>query len=151
MSRTATLIATLFGIGRFPVAPGTIASLVALPFAWLILRDFGPLALAGAALAATIIGIWATDRYARETRREDPSECVIDELVGQWFACALVPLTLAGFLLAFALFRFFDITKLWPISRAERLAGGLGIMADDVVAGVLAAILVAVFHRIGLV
>ena len=143
MNRAARLIATVFEIGRAPVAPGTVASLVALPFAWLILRDFGPLALGASGFAAFLLGVWACDVQARETGRDDPSECVIDELAGQWLACALVPCTLSGFALAFLWFRFFDITKLWPISASEKLPGGLGIMADDMVAGLFAGAIVA--------
>jgi phosphatidylglycerophosphatase A len=143
MNRAAGLIATVFGVGRAPFAPGTVASIVALPFAWLILR-FGNTPLLGvAAAAASLIGIWACDVYVKDTGREDPSECVIDEVAGQWIACAFAPLSLAGFALAFVLFRLFDITKLWPISAAERLRGGLGVMADDLVAGLFAGILVA--------
>ena len=86
------------------------------------------------------------------TGRDDPSECVIDEVAGQFLACAMAPLSLFGFLLAFALFRLFDISKLWPISEAERLRGGLGqSMADDMVAGLLAGLIVAVVASLGLI
>ena len=87
----------------------------------------------------------------RTTDETDPSECVIDEVAGQFLACALAPLSLYGFILAFALFRLFDISKLWPISEAERLRGGLGIVADDMVAGLLAGLIVAVVASLGLI
>ncbi len=147
-------IVTLFGIGRARTAPGTLASLAALPPAWLIAwggggwNGRGFLLLAG--LAAFAIGTWASDVYAREKGRKDPSECVIDELAGQWIACAFAPLNIWAYLLAFILFRAFDIAKPWPISRAERLPGGLGIMADDVVAGLAAAAVIAVLAHAGI-
>jgi phosphatidylglycerophosphatase A len=131
----ATVLSTWFGVGFLRPAPGTIASAVALPFAWLILWKLGPMALAAASLAAYIIGVWSTGAYAARTGGEDPSECVIDEVAGQWLACAAAPLTPLAFGIAFLLFRFFDISKLWPVSLGERLRGGWGIMTDDMIAG----------------
>lgn len=147
----AALLATVFGVGRAPVAPGTVASAVALPFAWLILWKLGPVALVVASLAAYLIGVWSTDVYARKSGKDDPSECVIDEVAGQWLACAAAPLSLAGFAVAFALFRVFDITKLWPVSEGEKLPGGWGIMTDDMIAGALAAGLIAAARWQGLI
>jgi phosphatidylglycerophosphatase A len=147
----ATYAATLFGIGRAPVAPGTVASLVALPVAWLVMMAGGPIALVSLALVTAALGMWACDVYAKDKGAHDPSECVIDEVAGQFLACALAPLSLAGFALAFALFRLFDISKLWPISEAESLRGGLGIMADDLVAGLMAGLIVVVFASTGFV
>lgn len=146
-----TAAATLFGIGRAPVAPGTLGSLAALPFAWGIATLGGPLLLFVFALGATALGIRACDIYARGTGKTDPSECVIDELAGQWFACVFAPLSLWGYVLAFIAFRIFDIAKPWPISAAERRPGGLGIMLDDVAAGLFAGIAVAAVHAAGLV
>ncbi len=147
----ATLLSTFFGVGYARVAPGTLASVAALPFAWLILWKLGPVALAGASGAAYLIGVWSTHVYAARTNQEDPSECVIDEVAGQWLACAVAPLSLGGFALAFVFFRFFDITKLWPVSLGEKLPGGWGIMTDDMIAGWLAAVLVAGLHWQGIV
>jgi phosphatidylglycerophosphatase A len=147
----ASALSTLFGVGRAPFAPGTVASVLTLPLAWVVLRYLGPVALFSLSFAIAALGFWASDAYARETETADPAECVIDEVAGQCLACALAPLSLAGFALAFALFRLFDISKLWPISEAERLKGGLGIMADDMVAGLLAGLIVAVVTTLGLV
>jgi len=149
MNAAARLIATVFEIGRFPFAPGTVASAAALPLAWLISRSAGPYVLCGAAFLAAAIGVWASDEYMRETGKNDPSECVIDELAGQWLACALAPLSLPGFALAFVLFRLFDITKPWPVSAAERLNGGLGVVADDMVAGLFAGLIVSAASTLG--
>jgi phosphatidylglycerophosphatase A len=147
----AAYISTLFGVGRSPVAPGTVASIVALPIAWLVMTLGGPVPLLILAFIVSALGMWSCDVYARATGTHDPSECVIDELAGQFIACALAPLSLPGFALAFVLFRLFDISKLWPISVAERLRGGLGIMADDLVAGLIAGAIVAVFANVGLI
>jgi phosphatidylglycerophosphatase A len=151
MSALATQLATIFGIGRVPFAPGTLASLAALPFAWAISFYAGPCVLAGAALVAFAAGVWASGHYARAIEDPDPGSCVIDELAGQWLACALSPLSLTAYVLVFLWFRAFDITKLWPVSRAENLPGGLGIMADDMIAGLIAGGIVAVFANAGLI
>jgi phosphatidylglycerophosphatase A len=150
MSPTS-LIATLGGIGRAPIAPGTVASLVALPFAFILVRYAGTSALLLATIAASAVGIWACDLHAHSVGNADPSECVVDELAGQWLACVFAPLSLGGFALAFILFRLFDVLKPWPTSAAEKLEGGLGIVADDLVAGVMAGILVVGASAVGIV
>jgi phosphatidylglycerophosphatase A len=137
--------ATLFGIGRLPYASGTAASLVAALAAWPIAIACGHWVLLGLGIAASLIAIPIADAYARECGRDDPSECVIDELAGQWIALAFVPPTLASLALGFAFFRYLDIRKLWPVSQAEKLKGGLGIVADDVVAGLMAGLFVLIF------
>jgi len=146
---TAGRLATLFGIGRAPGTPGTVASLVALPFAWIVTAVFGPLTLLALSIAVGLLAVPISSTYERESRREDPSDCVIDELAGQWLACAFAPLTLWGFALAFLLFRLFDMTKLWPVSAAEKLKGGLGIVADDMVAGAIAGVIVMLLLHFG--
>jgi phosphatidylglycerophosphatase A len=152
-------LATLFGIGRVRTAPGTVASLVALILAYPVAATGGRFMLLAGGLVANAVGAWACDVYAREKGQKDPPECVIDEFAGQWIACAFVPLSpfsfaplsLLGFVLAFVLFRIFDIAKPWPISRLERLPGGLGIMADDLAAGLAAGVIIAVLAHAGLV
>ena len=141
----AERIATLGGFGRIvPKAPGTVASFLTLFPAWGLVAVHGQLLVVVAAFTATAVGFWGAELYARERNTNDPSECVVDEVAGQLIACAFAPRTLVFYALAFALFRLFDIVKPWPISAAERLPGGLGIMADDVLAGLLAGILVVI-------
>ncbi|HTT98522.1 MAG TPA: phosphatidylglycerophosphatase A [Rhizomicrobium sp.] len=144
------MAATVFGVGRSPVAPGTVASLVSLPVAWLVMMYGGPFVLLALAAAVFIFGLWASENYAVQAGNADPSECVIDEVAGQFIACAMAPLSIPGFAVAFVLFRLFDVSKLWPISWAERMPGGLGIMSDDLLAGVFAGAIVAVFAGVGL-
>jgi phosphatidylglycerophosphatase A len=147
----ATTISTLFGVGYVRLAPGTVASAIALPFAWLISWKLGVTVLCIASLALYAIGVWSCGVHAAQTGGHDPSECVIDEVAGQWFACAVAPLSLPAFAIAFVLFRFFDITKLWPVSLGERLPGGLGIMTDDMIAGALSAVIIAGLRLQGLI
>ncbi len=135
-----TFVATFGGIGLIPGAPGTWGSLAALPVAWAVLDRLGPWALAAAAVAVFMLGWWAAARVAQDSGIDDPSPVVIDEVAGQFVA--LVPATadLWEFALGFALFRLADIAKPWPASWADRrLKGGLGVMADDIAAGVYAA------------
>jgi phosphatidylglycerophosphatase A len=151
----STSIATLFGIGHARYAPGTVASMIALPLAWIISAAGGRISLLLTAIFVTALGGWACEHYVRETGKADPSECVVDELAGQWLACAFAPLSLLhgvlAYALAFVVFRALDIAKPWPLSAAERLPGGLGVMADDVLAGLIAGLVVAVFAHASLV
>lgn len=148
MNGVARVLATGFGIGRIPFAPGTAASVAALPFGiWIVFMGGNWLALAGFAVVFFLLGVWACGVHARALGLKDPGECVLDEIAGQLVALTpLIPtgrmLSPGALLLAFVLFRFFDIVKPWPISRLERLPGGLGIMADDMLAGAVSAGLV---------
>ena len=155
--RASTIFATVFGIGYFQVAPGTIMSAIALPIGVLIaINAGGGMGLLGASIIALVVGILACGEYVRESGKSDPSECVIDELAGQWLATAFCFLNFGGLLpvdhispiallLSFALFRLFDIWKPWPVSWAdEQLGGGLGVMTDDAIAGLMAGVLVVV-------
>ncbi|HEY8950867.1 MAG TPA: phosphatidylglycerophosphatase A [Rhizomicrobium sp.] len=148
--RIATQIATVLGVGRSPTAPGTAGSVVALPFAWAIAGFGGRFVLMLAAILVLGIGAWACEIYARANGRDDPSECVIDEVAGQWIICAFAPLSIAAYFLAFILFRIFDIVKPWPIRLVEqRVPGGLGIMADDVVAALMGSIILVLLGHLG--
>lgn len=159
LSRTARSIATVFGIGFVPFAPGTVASLVALPVAWLITYSSNRFVLLLAGIFVGAIGAWACELYVRAKKDKDPSECVIDEVSGQWIACSFVSgafgmfsaHTLIGYAIAFVLFRALDISKLWPINWIERITpGGLGVMLDDILAGAMAGIVIVVLAFFGL-
>ena len=136
----ATIVATWFGVGFLPVAPGTWGSLAALPFAWGIDAAIGPMGLAVAAAAVFALGVWASDGAVRRLGGKDPGPVVVDEVVGQWIVLIAIPPNLVWYAAAFVVFRVFDIAKPWPVSWADRhVAGGLGIMLDDVFAGVYGA------------
>jgi len=147
-SHPAALIATWFGTGLISKFPGTLASLATLPCAWLIMRDFGLNGLLIFVAVAFGAGLWASNVVVREMKDEnaDPGLVVIDEVAGQALTLCVVPPDLMLYFVGFVLFRLFDILKPWPISLCEaRIKGGLGIMADDMVAGILAAILLALY------
>lgn len=134
----AKIIATGFGLGFLPKAPGTWASLAALPPAWFISQQFGPIGLGIAAFLALILGIWASSRIETLSGKKDPSSVVIDEIAGQWIALIAIPPDFILYAAGFILFRLADIFKPWPVSWAESLPGGFGVMMDDVFAGIYA-------------
>ena len=141
MMKPASLIATFFGSGLLPKAPGTWGSLLALPFGIALLWAGGPWLLAAGILVVSLAGWWASAEHARLIGRDDPGEIVIDEVAGQWIALLPAALAWPDVAIAFLLFRVADIFKPWPASWADRqLHGGLGIMADDLVAGAYAAL-----------
>lgn len=135
----ARIVATWFGAGLVPKAPGTAGSLAAIPLYLLLLRFGGPLAHLIATLVVTVVGIWAAGRVEVETGTKDPQIVVVDEVAGMLIALLPGPPSFATIAVAFVAFRVFDSTKPWPVSRLERLPGGMGIMFDDVGAGILAA------------
>jgi phosphatidylglycerophosphatase A len=156
LPRASTVIATVFGIGYFGTAPGTMMSAIAVPLAvFIAFFGGGGMGIFAASIVVLVIGILACADHVRQTGRQDPSECVIDELAGQWLACAFCLFTFGGllpadhislpaFALAFVLFRLFDIWKPWPVGWADReLSGGIGVMTDDMIAGLMAGVLVA--------
>ena len=132
-------LATLGPIGHLRPAPGTIGSLIALGTGYLV-ASFSLGVLVAGILALTIFGIVAAERYGQRTGKKDASEVIIDEVAGQWIPLVIIPLEIDWYIAAFLLFRFFDISKIGPVGYAERFAGGVGVMADDLVAGILAAL-----------
>ncbi len=149
----ALLLATWFYSGLTPKAPGTMGSLAALPFAWIIIERFGPLGLCIAIIAIFFVGLWASKVYMTETGKTDPGEIVIDEVAGQWIAClpiaamtSTIPLSIGPFVLALAAFRVFDIYKPWPIKIFDQRHDAYGVMMDDVIAGFFAAIILIGFY-----
>jgi len=133
----ARLIAGGFGIGWAPMISGTLASAVA-TLVGIGLMLSSPYALWLAILAAVVGGVWAIRAAGAD---DDPSWVVIDEFAGQWIAMlGLARVTVPGALAAFVLFRVLDITKLGPIGWADRRHDALGVMADDVIAGLIAAL-----------
>ena len=137
--KTAFILGTWLGSGKSPVAPGTFGSLAALPFAYALMFFGNRYFLLSAAIIVYFIGVWSADIIMRETNTEDPGQIVIDEVVGQWIALLLTPLDPIGYVIAFLLFRFFDILKPWPVSWADsKLHSATGVMLDDVFAGLYA-------------
>lgn len=145
------LIATSFGAGFSPVAPGTMGALfgVAVWYLLFALLDYATLmwTLSGLIVAFTVLGVWSSSVSERYWG-EDPSRVVMDETVGEWIALLVVPASGHwGYVLAaFVLFRFFDIVKPLGVRSMEKLKGGYGIMADDILSGIYAAIVIVVFN-----
>ena len=135
----ARLIATWFGCGHSPKAPGTVGSLGAVPL-HLALATLGPLPHAAAVVGLSALGMWASNEVAKAEGIEDPQTVVIDEVCGTLIAMGMVSTSSVGIrILALALFRVFDIWKPGPIDSAQRLEpAGVGIMADDILAGLAA-------------
>lgn len=149
--RLAYWLAVWFGVGLLPFAPGTWGSLVALFMGFAILKFWGVAALVYGIVILFVIGTWAASLHQEIRNRHDQSEVVIDEVAGQWIA--LLPLGFftvtqweaVDLLLAFLLFRAFDIFKPWPIDIMDlRLKGGRGVMLDDAAAGLFAAASLAI-------
>lgn len=141
MKEMMSQFATLGPVGRLLPAPGTAGSLVAL-FIGFFLAKSGFFVLLSALLLVTVAGVFAAEAYSRLTNTHDAGEVIIDEVAGQWLVLLCIPPNIDTALLwyaaGFLLFRLFDILKPWPVSAAERLPGGIGVMADDLVAGTLA-------------
>ena len=149
------IIATWFGSGLLPIAPGTWGSLAAFPFAYIISVYSGPYVLTIGIVALFFIGMQASNNVVKSAQKKDPGFIVVDEVVGQWIA--LLPLPFLNHYLgpnlsfwffapiavvAFLAFRIYDIWKPWPINYVDKnVPGGLGIMLDDVIAGIYALII----------
>jgi len=143
-----TLLATWFGVGLLPKAPGTWGSLVALPLAWGLVSWGGPGLLVQVAALLFVLGWGISREYVGRTGVKDPSEVVIDEVVGQWLVLAAAPLNPVSYGVGFVLFRLFDIWKPGPIGWLDRrYGGGFGVMIDDVAAGVAGLIGMILFQR----
>ena len=143
IAKFRVILLSWFGSGLTKRAPGTVGSAAALPVAALIAWTWSPAALVLASGLAFLLG-WATARahLKGENTDKDPQWIVIDEVAGQWLALAVVPLHLVWYLAAFAVFRIFDIYKPWPVGWADRkISGALGIMLDDILAAMYAALL----------
>lgn len=147
-SIVARSLATWFGCGHSPLAPGTVGSLGTLPLHF-ALRSLGPVPHALVTIGLTAAGVWAAQRVSDAVGEEDPSSVVIDEVAGTLLAMGLArPAGIVGELAALALFRVLDIAKPGVIDRVQRLRpAGVGIMADDVLAGVGAGVAIRVAAR----
>ena len=144
--RVALLIATVFGAGYSPVAPGTAGSAVAVLLLWLI-----PFSRAGLVLflvAVTVVGTWAAHLAERRLGGKDPGAIVIDEVAGMTLSVVLFPLTPGVLLTGFVLFRVCDVVKPPPARASQRLRGGVGVMIDDLIAGLYVLVVLAALRTV---
>lgn len=165
-----SLAITTFGVGYLPIAPGTWGSLVAVGFYAVLASTFtafrytanpeSPESVVAvihaiilvAFLIFSLLGIWAADRAIGLLGNSDPSQAVVDEVIGQLIVFLFIPFTSSWLLIAagFFIFRLFDIWKPYPIDDLQNLPGGLGICADDILAGIYAGVCVAIIYAISL-
>lgn len=153
IDRIAYLLATGFGAGLMPKAPGTFGALesvavFSLMFALHLSGQLNLILLIAFSLLSYVVGVWAASRVCKLMNNDDPKQVVIDEINGQFIA--FLPLafhpSILGIIIAFAFFRLFDIFKPYPIRKLEQMHGGFGVMSDDTLAGVYAAVLVWLGH-----
>lgn len=148
--RLARWIATWFGAGYSPVAPGTAGSLAAILIAVLLheYAGWGVLHFVAMAGLSFPIGVWAADKMESRMGVKDPGIVVIDEVAGQWVTLAgVTAFHWQSWMAALVLFRIFDILKPPPVRQLERLRGGVGILADDIAAGAYGALLLYLAGR----
>ena len=137
-TRVALLVATAFGAGYAPIAPGTAGSAVALVILWLV--PFSRPALVAFFVVVTVVGTWAAHVAEVSLGEKDPGAIVIDEVAGMTLSVILLPLPfgLPALVVGFVLFRIFDVVKPFPAGRAQALPGGPGVMVDDLIAALYA-------------
>ncbi|MBL8517984.1 MAG: phosphatidylglycerophosphatase A [Betaproteobacteria bacterium] len=146
VSHPAHFIALGGGAGLVPKAPGTFGTLLGFPLAWASLQMPGWAAWLSVG-AAFLLGVWACERCGRDLGVADHGAMVWDEVVAMWGVLLLVPLSWVSWLAAFALFRFFDIAKPFPIGWLDRkVKGGLGVMLDDALAAAYAVLALRVMQ-----
>jgi len=146
VEKLAAIIATFFGVGRAPKAPGTWGTLATLPLAF-ALNWAGPFYIMGFILLFLPISVWASDVHAKTLGLDDPGEIVIDEVLGFLITMTWLPMTWQAFLLGFLLFRVLDIFKPFPIGYLDKkIPGGLGVMADDIAAGIIANVILQILY-----
>jgi len=134
--RIAIFLASGFYSGFFPLAPGTVGTLVAIPLYFVISRFNSNATYIIITISLLLVGIIVSQKAARVFRQRDPSLIVVDEMVGFLVAMFLIEVTWWRLLGAFFIFRFLDIVKPFPVGAVEELGKGIGIMADDLVAGI---------------
>ncbi len=150
-NKLARFIGTGFYSGYVPVASGTVGTFVAV-FIYYVLKEIDFLKTADWSTYLlflfwiTVIGIWAADVLAKETKMKDPSIIVIDEIVGFFFAVAFLPPTTAYIIAAFILFRILDVLKPPPAKQSEDLPGGFGVMTDDIICGIATSLILHIIR-----
>jgi phosphatidylglycerophosphatase A len=145
--RLSILISSFFYLGYSPVAPGTVGTVGGVILFYLI-SGFSSLFYLFFIIALIIFSVWVSDIASMRLGDSDPSSIVIDEVCGFLVTMFLIHPTMVNIAIGFLLFRFFDIVKPPPIRRSETLSGGMGIVADDVLAGIFANVSLQIFVRV---
>lgn len=137
-------LATAFGLGKMPRAPGTFGTLAGIPIAVLLGWSGNKFVYAAGIIGLFIIAVHVSDEAEKIYKKKDAQQIVIDEVLGYVVTMFAVPINPLNLFLAFVLFRFFDITKIYPINKLQRFHGGFGVVVDDFAAGVYAAIILQI-------
>jgi len=145
MKSISKLISTFFGIGYFPIAPGTLASLIIVVLYRFILYKISWFFYLPILLILFFIGVYTSSKYSSLQDKTDPRNIVIDEVLGQLLCLFMLGPSWLPIILVFLLFRFFDIIKPYPIKSFEGFSKGWGIMIDDIIAAVFAGIIINIF------
>ena len=148
-SIVVNLVVKLWPLGNSPIAPGTICSFVASLIGYVININFGSDITLCVGLISGLIGFYFVQIYISEVNKKDPNEVVIDEFSGQMIATSAAGLSPVFNIIAFILFRFFDILKPGIIGKAENIEGALGIMMDDWLAGIFSLVILLFFYILG--
>ncbi|HEY3190577.1 MAG TPA: phosphatidylglycerophosphatase A [Solirubrobacteraceae bacterium] len=146
LDRLAVLIATVFGVGHAPLAPGTVASVVTVMFLGLV--PFSRAGLVAFLVVVVAVGTWAAHVAERVIGGKDPGAIVIDEVAGMTLSVVAFPLTPEVLAAGLALFRVFDVLKPPPARESQRITGGVGVMIDDLIAGFYALVIIALMRRL---
>lgn len=140
-------IATLFGVGKFPKAPGTVATLATVPL-WYVMSFLSPMLYMLLVLVLIVLGVVAAEAYEAHSGKHDSKEIVIDEVVGYLITMTWLPVTWQSAVVGFLVFRFFDIVKPPPIRQLDqKVQGGFGVMVDDIAAGIIGSILMQLLYN----
>ena len=147
MPRLIRAVVTGLGIGFLPLAPGTWASgatVLLVAFIHWVVPTREALVLGGILVLLTPLAVVFSTRYSQAENHPDPSQVVIDEIIGQMVCFLWIPISIFSLAVGFLMFRFFDIVKPFPVRTCERLPGGMGIVCDDVAAGLYAGVLLSI-------
>ena len=144
----ARWFSTVFKIGYLPIAPGTWGSLAAFALWFLIIESISTITFITLIVVIFAFGIYTSSITEKDLGKKDPSVIVVDEWVGQWIALLFLPKSLLWGLVAFALFRLFDIWKPYPIKTLDKMSSGWGIMLDDVLGGIYALIVLSIIKNL---
>ena len=150
-NKFAKIISTILYIGYSKYFPGTIGSLLAIPTGMLILKIGGVVALLIFIFILTLIALFSIEIYIKEHQSSDPKEIIIDEFIGQLIVLIFASFSYLAIFIGFLLFRFFDISKLYPVNKVEKIRGPIGVLADDIVAGLMTCILIFLIKQFGII
>tara|TARA_B100001750_G_C15470522_1_gene579529 strand:- start:943 stop:1398 length:456 start_codon:yes stop_codon:yes gene_type:complete len=147
MNKVDEIFITFFFIGRIKKIPGTLASLISLVPGWIILNYTNTYIFLLVIIVYTVISYFYTVKYIKTQNDKDPKEIVADEVVAMWTILLFIPINIQQYILCFIIFRFFDISKIYPINTIEKkYKNAFGIFADDIMAAIYTITLIKIIH-----